>query len=45
MVFEYLGPRGMGMPFLRPGSMDDDEAGTDNNREGAWSVVKNNKKA
>jgi hypothetical protein len=45
VVFEYLGPRGMDMSFLRPGSMDDDEASTDNNREGAKSVVKNNKKA
>ncbi len=45
LVFEYLGPRGMDMSFLRPGSMDDNEAGSDNNREGAKSVVKNNKKA
>jgi hypothetical protein len=35
VVFEYLGPRGMDLSFLKPGSMDDEEGGLDTSREGA----------
>ena len=45
VVFEYLGPRGMGMSFLKPSSMDGDEGCLDTSREGARLIAKMDKKA
>ena len=43
-TFEYLGPRGMDVSFLRAGSMEDDDCNVDSSRAGAREVVKANKK-
>jgi hypothetical protein len=34
-TFEYLGPRGMDVSFLRPGPLEDDDCEVDASRAGA----------
>ncbi len=43
-AFEYLGPQGMDVSFLRTGSLEDDDGKLDTNRKSARNAVKDNKK-
>jgi len=42
-AFEYLGPQGMDVAFLKAGSLENDDGDVNTNRESARNVAKDNK--